>query len=67
MSTGSSRPNEEREAQCGLNIHGAKIEAEMLLDTGASVTVISKQLYAKGNALLHREKPEWVTPRFFAF
>jgi len=34
-----------------LNIHGTKIEADMLLDTGASVTVISNQLYSKGNTI----------------
>jgi hypothetical protein len=34
-----------------LNIHGTKIKTDMLLDTGASVTVISKQLYSKGQTI----------------
>ena len=34
-----------------LNIHGMKIKTDMLLDTGASFTVISKQLYFKGQPI----------------
>ena len=34
-----------------LNIHGIKIKTDMLLDTGASFTVISKQLYSKGQTI----------------
>jgi hypothetical protein len=34
-----------------LNIHGFKIKTDMLLDTGASFTVISKQLYSKGQTI----------------
>lgn len=34
-----------------LNIHGKKIKTDMLLDTGASVTVISKELYSKGQTV----------------
>jgi hypothetical protein len=41
-----------------INLHGSKVKTDMLLDTGASISVISRQLYSKGKTIPTEKLPK---------